>query len=115
MEYNEKFKKVEGFDDVYFYKGNLYKKVFIHAALDGYSICNFCDLVSICRGIGLDMQMPESCIKDSYFKKITTLPTQCNTCEHYKPKFEDHLPNTIEDVKKIICVVLKTKCKKAFL
>lgn len=63
MEYNEKFKKVEGFDDVYFYEGNLYKREFIHTSLTSYLSCNSCDFVSTCHGNGLRMPVPEPCIK----------------------------------------------------
>jgi hypothetical protein len=102
MEYNEKFKKVEGFDNIYFYEGNLYKREFIHTSVTSYLSCNSCYFVSTCHGNGLRMPVPEPCIKDSYFKKITTLPTQCDTCKNYEPKSTDNLPTNIEDVKKII-------------
>lgn len=52
--------------------------------------------------ISLNRNVLNLYFKDSYFKKITTLPTQCNTCKNYEPKSTINLPTNIEDVKKII-------------
>src|SRR5574344_1248112 len=99
MNYNkEKFKKeielmpVKHIKDVFVYENTLYKRIY---AGNSYNSCKKCDFVE-CSCYG------KACHWQSYFKKIDSLPVQCDTCGNYKPESMDNLPNTLEEIKKII-------------
>ena len=103
MENNNKLIPIENMKDIFMYENNLYKLEFNNIIKSSCGDCLKCDLRAACTQ--MKFNLPEICPEYRYFRKINISPTldnKCNTCENYKPKFEDHLPNTIEDVKKII-------------
>lgn|SRR5574344_374647 len=108
----ERMRKVEGFDDIYYYENHLYKLKQIKE--DGGDPCQCCDLNKECNR---DYVRMSSCgpylsttfpcwyhvtysYNKLYFKKMKDnilSPLPCSNCKNYKPS----LPSTIDEVKMI--------------